>query len=310
MFPFRTLYSGTSDFIFTTILRQEFDHWLLEQARKNGVEVKTGCRVMNIKPLKHKVRVVTQKGETLHCKVLVGADGSNSIVMRQCFPQNRDRPATAMEIEDPDIERYRHLFTNQSAKILFDIDGGYSWFFPANRGDGQFVNIGTGCADGGSNSTSVLAKHLSTLSGKKVSSLSSFGFKAWSINFFSKKKQLSRDRILLVGDAAGVDPFLGEGISFALAYGRLAASEISLALAQRDFQFSQYQSSVLGDSILGHLVTRALAAKTFNHNLSLKKHFLNAFCPASKWLSMLNAEKLGTLLLKQVFLRNRILGKF
>jgi flavin-dependent dehydrogenase len=40
--------------------------------------------------------------------------------------------------------------------------------------------------------------------------------------------------VLLVGDAAGAEPLMGEGISFAFEYGRWAANEIAMALARND----------------------------------------------------------------------------
>jgi flavin-dependent dehydrogenase len=42
--------------------------------------------------------------------------------------------------------------------------------------------------------------------------------------------------LLLVGDAAGIDPLLGEGISPALAFGRVAADAIEAASAPRIFR--------------------------------------------------------------------------
>src|SRR5205085_6180254 len=39
------------------------------------------------------------------------------------------------------------------------------------------------------------------------------------------------DRTLLVGDAAGAEPLMGEGISFGFEYGRWAAAELDVALA-------------------------------------------------------------------------------
>jgi 2-polyprenyl-6-methoxyphenol hydroxylase-like FAD-dependent oxidoreductase len=43
--------------------------------------------------------------------------------------------------------------------------------------------------------------------------------------------------VLLVGDAAGVEPLMGEGISFALEYGRWAAGEILAARDRGDYAF-------------------------------------------------------------------------
>jgi flavin-dependent dehydrogenase len=51
--------------------------------------------------------------------------------------------------------------------------------------------------------------------------------------------------VLLVGDAAGVDPLLGEGISFALQYGGIAAEQLRDAFHRGDFSFKGYRRHVL-----------------------------------------------------------------
>jgi flavin-dependent dehydrogenase len=52
----------------------------------------------------------------------------------------------------------------------------------------------------------------------------------------SKKRKLSGNRYMLVGDAAYlVDPFTGEGIGNALYAGRIAAQQAAAALAAGDF---------------------------------------------------------------------------
>jgi flavin-dependent dehydrogenase len=65
---------------------------------------------------------------------------------------------------------------------------------------------------------------------------------------------MSVPRVLLVGDAAGADPFLGEGISIALGYGALAAREIGEAIEQNEFSFNGYRRRVLR-SPLGQVLT-------------------------------------------------------
>ncbi|HEU4555273.1 MAG TPA: geranylgeranyl reductase family protein [Chitinophaga sp.] len=56
----------------------------------------------------------------------------------------------------------------------------------------------------------------------------------------SKKRKLSGNRYMLVGDAAYlVDPFTGEGIGNALYAGRIAAQEAAAALAANDFSASR-----------------------------------------------------------------------
>ncbi len=60
---------------------------------------------------------------------------------------------------------------------------------------------------------------------------------------------------LLVGDAAGVDPLMGEGISFALEYGMLAADHVVAAHARRAFAFDAYEAAVHRGPI-GHKLAR------------------------------------------------------
>jgi len=66
---------------------------------------------------------------------------------------------------------------------------------------------------------------------------------------------LSAPRVLLVGDAAGADPLLGEGISFALGYGDVAAKGLRDAFAHGDFSFRDYRARVL-DHRIGHFLRR------------------------------------------------------
>ena len=63
-------------------------------------------------------------------------------------------------------------------------------------------------------------------------------------------------RVLLVGDAAGADPFLGEGISIALGYGALAARAIGESFVKNDFSFNSYKKRVLKSALGQTLLTR------------------------------------------------------
>jgi flavin-dependent dehydrogenase len=59
----------------------------------------------------------------------------------------------------------------------------------------------------------------------------------------------------LVGDAAGAEPLMGEGISFALEYGKFAARAIQSALHTKQFDFADY-TTTLACSRLGKKLTR------------------------------------------------------
>lgn len=98
--------------------------------------------------------------------------------------------------------------------------------------------------------------------------MSRFGFdlgqyeiKGHPIRWFSPENQMSVSRVLLVGDAAGADPFLGEGISIALGYGALAAREIGAAFQRNDFSFNGYRCRVLRSALGQVLIARWVVAQ-------------------------------------------------
>ena len=76
--------------------------------------------------------------------------------------------------------------------------------------------------------------------------------KTWSshpIRWLSKDDILSKDNILLVGDAAGIEPATGGGIHLALSYGELAAKTILEAYEQNNFSYGDYT-----DKVKSHLI--------------------------------------------------------
>jgi flavin-dependent dehydrogenase len=86
--------------------------------------------------------------------------------------------------------------------------------------------------------------------------LNHYEIKGHPIRWFAPENQLSVPRVLLVGDAAGADPFLGEGISIALGYGALAAQEIGKAFGQGEFSFNGYRRRVLKSPLGQVLIAR------------------------------------------------------
>ena len=87
-------------------------------------------------------------------------------------------------------------------------------------------------------------------------SLSDYELKGYPIRWFSPGNQMSVPRVLLVGDAAGADPLLGEGISIALGYGSLAAREIAESFQRNDFSFNGYRRRVVGSALGRALLVR------------------------------------------------------
>jgi flavin-dependent dehydrogenase len=67
--------------------------------------------------------------------------------------------------------------------------------------------------------------------------------------------------VLLAGDAAGVDALAGEGISFALQYGEVAAAELVAAFGNNDFGFAGYRQRVMAHDLGKELTLRYWLAR-------------------------------------------------
>ena len=90
--------------------------------------------------------------------------------------------------------------------------------------------------------------------------LNNYEIKGHPIRWFSPQNQMSAPRVLLVGDAAGADPLFGEGISIALAYGAIAAREISESLQQGEYSFRRYKPRVVRSALGQTLIARWILA--------------------------------------------------
>jgi menaquinone-9 beta-reductase len=240
------------------IRRDEFDHWLAGKAETRGIEIREGITVKRILPEKDGVMVETDHGN-LRAQVLVGADGSNGITRRCIFPNVPVHTARVLEVLTPEYnDRQRRNAYFDFLPVPRNI-AGYVWDFPTQV-NGQAMRC-WGIYD-----TNILAaEKRPQLREPLANQMSRFGFtlddyeiKAHPIRWFSPENQMSVPRVLFVGDAAGADPFLGEGISMALGYGVLAAREIGQSFARDDFSFTRYRQRVLKSPLGQALVTRWL----------------------------------------------------
>jgi menaquinone-9 beta-reductase len=233
------------------IRRDEFDAWLARKAETRGLEIKEGVTVRKVVPGQDSVMVETDHGD-FRAQVVVGADGSNGVTRRCIFPNASVHTARVLEVLTPSLSNPR----KESAYFdFFPIQSniaGYVWDFPTQvRGSPRRC---WGIYD-----TNILAKEKRPqLKEPLAKEMLRFGFdinqyqiQGHPIRWFSPQNQMSLPRVLLVGDAAGADPFLGEGISIALGYGMLAAREIGEAFERNEFSFNAYKPRVL-KSALGH----------------------------------------------------------
>ncbi len=243
--------------------RSCFDAYLADQARARGIEIRQGETVQEFAFERGGVRLRTPRA-TYYAKVVVGADGANGIT-RRWMRRRASKARLARTLEVIQAASFQHpLFGEQAA--VFDFSflkerlQGYLWEFPFLK-DGQAA-LNRGIYDARVDRKKPLQAlpqllH-SALAGSELPL--AHAWQSHPIHWFSPRNCFSIPHLLLVGDAAGVDPLFGEGIGPALAYGRIAAQAICEAFESGDFSLSNYRP-LLKKSYLGrYLMTRWFTA--------------------------------------------------
>jgi flavin-dependent dehydrogenase len=125
-------------------MRDRFDQFLIDRASEAGTKILDGEKVTNVEEGADAVKVGLAKGMELRCQVLVGADGSESMVAKSLSlrPQNNDGYGVAVESETPfnsSVPFPKEEF--QFVHLDFGrVPNGYGWVFPKK----EWLSIGIG----------------------------------------------------------------------------------------------------------------------------------------------------------------------
>lgn len=264
-------------FAFRTIRRHEFDAWLAEKARQRGFLIHENTTVKRVTVERSGVTLETDHG-AYQASMVVGADGSNSVVRRVVVPHEDTHVARLLEVvTEPKPEASPHVQADSYFDFVVVPQGilGYVWDFPAIEG-GKPVRV-RGVYDSNVHTVKPdvsLRQALAEEFRRHGLDLESYKLEGHPIRWFEAKSAFSASRLLLVGDAAGVDALYGEGISPALGYGGLAAAAIKDAFARQDFSFRGYRASLLRSELGKALRRRTWFAKFF---YSLRSPRVQAF---------------------------------
>ncbi len=199
------------------ISRRYLDEGILNMAIGNGAKL-IKEKVTEIEKKQGFWEIKTEK-RLMKAKILVGADGVNSIV--------RKKTVGSISRENLGIGYgYFAIGAEKEYATMKFLDGipGYIWIFP--RDDHSSIGIGSELRYG-SILKGILDDFIRSY-GLKIKVISQFAAmlpSAKDPNFF--KLPCAGENWILIGDAAGhVDPITGEGVLYALWSGKLAAETI------------------------------------------------------------------------------------
>ncbi len=260
------------DHVCVVVRRNEFDYLLLRAAAARGAEVRQAEKVRSLVREPDAVRVETERAR-YRARVVVGADGSGSRVRRTLVgPTPRpigkglmcDVPVAATAWDGFDLRRADFDFRPVRSGLR-----GYLWAFPCLIAGTPHVNVGAYSLGTDARSDSRAKAALRAWLGDNVPGYRPDGpaapprLRAFPICWYAPARPLAAPRVVLVGDAAGAEPLMGEGISFAFEYGAFAAAAVHGALRSGDFSFSTYTPD-LAHAWFGKKLTRlGLATRLF-----------------------------------------------
>jgi flavin-dependent dehydrogenase len=268
----------------TVVRRNEFDSWLARVAIDRGLRLYENTAVRHVTLEQDGVRVVSDRG-VLHADVLVGADGSSSRVRSVVFGAMGNAVGRALTADLPLGARRSEEFAEQLYRFDFRCVTwgvkGYSWSFPCLIAGKPHLNVGiydqTPHATAAGRATKLrldeaLRRSFPELEIERYGPRASL-FKGAPIRWHDPAARFARGRVLLAGDAAGVDPMMGEGISVAFEHGKLAAHAVARLLDGNQEAVSDYDRALHVEPIGRKLKRLAFAACYFygpKHRLFLR----------------------------------------
>ena len=205
-----------SEPLLAMVLREEFDAALLHRAAENGAVIRQRAQVRGVGQAGGHATARLADGTEVTARTIIGADGSAGVAARHVGTEfNQVDLGLELEIEVPDS-----VAAQWAGRVQLDwgqIPASYGWLFPK----GDRLTVGVIAARGEGNATRAYLREY-------VSRLGLSGFRAVQDSGHltrcrTDRSPLRRDRVIAVGDAAGLlDPWTREGISFALRSGALA----------------------------------------------------------------------------------------
>lgn len=232
--------------------RAHLDHALLERVRALGVDVREGHAVRDVRA-DGATWVLAGKAGGASFEVpfdwVVGADGARGAVRRALGDLRGGIVGRLVEAVYEKADERASRFERERLYFDFDplLDGipGYAWIFqypkPGHEGlwkigimDGRGVSKGNALRDW----TDAYAERNGF---RRVENK----IAGWPEHYYDPRTEAHRPGLVLVGEAWGVDPLLGEGIAPSFETARYAAARVAEAIATGTRDLKGYERGFL-----------------------------------------------------------------
>ena len=224
--------------------REDFDHFLIEYIKKEPlIDLREGVSISDFEKTPNGYILSDKKKNIqIQAKIVIAADGAQSQFARKEGGIEKDPKHFAGSVR----AYYKNVkgcseFNHIELHYLDKFSSGYLWVFPLPN---NTANVGFGMRTDKikKNKTNLKTDMLKILAehprfkdrfgeAELVSDIRGFG-----LPLGSKKRKLSGENYMLVGDAAAlIDPLTGEGIGNAAVSGRFAALQAAECLKENNF---------------------------------------------------------------------------
>lgn len=262
------------------IPRLIFDNYLFQKVKKVS-DTKENFTVRNIIYEDGKISGIVGKNkngkdEKIKAPVVIGADGTNSIVARKLglYEMNVEHTSIAIRCYYSGV---KGLSDQIELHYIKEVNPGYFWLFPIGEGK---ANIGIGLSKNYAkrdNRTLQQILNQVTNSGPFKSRFENAiqleKPKGWNLPCGSIHRRNHGDGFMLIGDSAGIiDPFTGEGIGNAMVSGKYAMKVLSKSKSLNNFtkeSFSEY------DKLLWDEIGKELKTSTRLQRIAKSSFLLN-----------------------------------
>jgi len=243
------------------VRRSEFDATVAAELPRREITLREGTRLKSLSDNGTRIVAHTTNGD-IAARAIVGADGVGSVVRRYIEDVNNSTLLTQAEIEiGPDHPSHAEKRIEFDFRKVPDGRRGYRWIFPYIENGKTHVNVGI-CERNGDGAVE-LKNLLKTYMESEGLDHKNARFRFFPERSYNPEGIFCAPGMLLVGDAAGIDPFLGEGLSYSVEYGILAAETIVKAIKNNDFSFSEHGAKVKRSRLGMTLSILNLIAKHF-----------------------------------------------